>query len=240
MPLNAGRVVMYCFVLLGGAAFSELCSALDVNLTEVRPYVEVNVGDETILVKRIQDPAHTVDGFFAKTSRPCPPFCIRPMIASPGVKTIGEYEIFDFMSHQLRDGLGLIVDARTPDWYQRGTIPGAINVPWDRIVALSENPDGIVGLFKELGAANRADEGEWYTGFVEFVGANAKKDRSWDFSRSKQLILFCNGPWCDQSPRAIRALVGLGYPAEKILYYRGGMQVWVSLGLPTTVPQKSN
>lgn len=240
MPLNAGRVVMYCFLLLGGAALSELCDALEVNLTEVRPYVEVDAGGETILVKRIQDPAHTISGFFAKTSRPCPPFCIRPIVSAPGAKTIGEYEIFDFMSHQLRDGRGLIVDARTPDWYQRGTIPGAINLPWDRIAALSENPDGIVGLFKELGATDHADEGGWHTRVSEFLGVNAKEDRSWDFGRSKELILFCNGPWSDQSPRAIRALIALGYPAKKILYYRGGMQVWVSLGLTTTVPQKRN
>jgi rhodanese-related sulfurtransferase len=29
----------------------------------------------------------------------------------------------------------------------------------------------------------------------------------------------------------IKALLEVGYPAEKIKYYRGGMQAWTSLGL---------
>jgi rhodanese-related sulfurtransferase len=49
-------------------------------------------------------------------------------------------------------------------------------------------------------------------------------------------LLWCNGPWCGQSPRAIRALISLGYPAEKLYYYRGGMQMWQSLGLTTVLP----
>jgi rhodanese-related sulfurtransferase len=58
----------------------------------------------------------------------------------------------------------------------------------------------------------------------------------WDFSRAKEIMLFCNGPWCDQSPRAIRGLVKLGYPVNKIHYYRGGMQDWLLLGLSVEVP----
>lgn len=45
-------------------------------------------------------------------------------------------------------------------------------------------------------------------------------------------ILFCNGPQCAQSPRAIRALIEAGYPAQSLLYYRGGMHDWLTLGLP--------
>lgn len=45
------------------------------------------------------------------------------------------------------------------------------------------------------------------------------------------MILFCNGPWCGQSPTAIRAMIGAGYPADRISYYRGGMQEWRLLGL---------
>jgi len=49
-------------------------------------------------------------------------------------------------------------------------------------------------------------------------------------------VLFCNGPWCDQSPRAIRGLRKIGYPADKLHYYRGGMQDWLIMGLTTIVP----
>ncbi|MGA1179662.1 MAG: rhodanese-like domain-containing protein, partial [Marivivens sp.] len=34
-----------------------------------------------------------------------------------------------------------------------------------------------------------------------------------------------------QSPTAIRNLLEVGYPAERIFYYRGGMQAWRMLGL---------
>ncbi len=46
-----------------------------------------------------------------------------------------------------------------------------------------------------------------------------------------EIVLFCNGPWCGQSPTAIRRIIEAGYPAEKIRYYRWGMQGWRMLGL---------
>jgi rhodanese-related sulfurtransferase len=45
-------------------------------------------------------------------------------------------------------------------------------------------------------------------------------------------VFFCNGPQCGQSPRAIRALIDAGHPAQRIWYYRGGMHDWITLGLP--------
>ncbi|MBA2323212.1 MAG: rhodanese-like domain-containing protein [Pseudonocardiales bacterium] len=48
-------------------------------------------------------------------------------------------------------------------------------------------------------------------------------------------ILFCNGPQCPQSPRAIRQLLEDGYPAQSLAYYRGGMHDWVTLAMPTEV-----
>jgi rhodanese-related sulfurtransferase len=66
------------------------------------------------------------------------------------------------------------------------------------------------------------------------MGAN--KDKQWDFSGAKTVILWCNGSWCGQSPRAIRGMIKHGYPKDKIKYYRGGMQAWQALGLTTIVP----
>lgn len=54
-----------------------------------------------------------------------------------------------------------------------------------------------------------------------------------ELDKRRATILFCNGPQCPQSPRAIEALLEAGYPADKILYYRGGMHDWLTLGLPT-------
>ena len=46
-------------------------------------------------------------------------------------------------------------------------------------------------------------------------------------------ILFCNGPQCPQTPDALRALAGSGYPLDRLAYYRGGLHDWVTLALPT-------
>lgn len=37
---------------------------------------------------------------------------------------------------------------------------------------------------------------------------------------------------CPQSSTVIKNLINAGYPAEGVLYYRGGMHDWITLGLP--------
>lgn len=58
-------------------------------------------------------------------------------------------------------------------------------------------------------------------------------DRVDKLDRDRLSILFCNGPQCPQSPRAIRQLLDTGYPAHGLAYYRGGMHDWVTLAMPT-------
>jgi rhodanese-related sulfurtransferase len=48
-------------------------------------------------------------------------------------------------------------------------------------------------------------------------------------------IFFCNGPQCAATPAAIGTLLARGYPAESILYYRGGIHDWMTLGLPIKI-----
>ncbi len=54
-----------------------------------------------------------------------------------------------------------------------------------------------------------------------------------ELDRGRVSILFCNGPQCPQSPRAIRQLLEAGYPAQALAYYRGGMHDWLTLAMPT-------
>lgn len=53
-----------------------------------------------------------------------------------------------------------------------------------------------------------------------------------EIDKNHPSIFFCNGPQCPQSSTAIKNLLKAGYPADKILYYRGGMHDWITLGLP--------
>ena len=64
------------------------------------------------------------------------------------------------------------------------------------------------------------------------IAHNEITERMGELDRNQPAIFFCNGPQCPQSPSAIHNLLEAGYPPEKILYYRGGMHDWVTLGLP--------
>lgn len=170
-------------------------------------------------IKRNQNQKNTISPAFKKTSRKCPPFCIRPWTTAPGVETFGELEVLHY-AKLAGDGdkSVMIVDARTPNWAKRGTIPTSINVPFTKLVAAKGANDVTIGEA------------------LETFGAVEKDDGSWDYSKAKTLVQFCNGMWCGQSPLAINALLKLGYPAGKLKYYRGGMQSWETLGLPTVKP----
>lgn len=101
----------------------------------------------------------------------------------------------------LKDPEAIVIDSRTSKWYSEGTIPGSVHLSYEVI-------------------AERLDQ----------IGCEVDFD-GWDCENAKKVALFCNGVWCGQSPTAIRAMVAAGFPAEKIFYYRGGMQNWQLLGL---------
>ena len=216
---------------------SVQAQALDVKLTPEKDYIEVIHQGKLIKVQRIQDQEHKLQGGFAKTSRKCPPFCIQSMEVAPGVKTIGQLEVFDFMVKELLDEKGLIIDARTPAWWQRGTIPGSINIPFNVFTKEDGDPE-LIEAMEKIGVKRRSEVGGFTRAMEQMglMGGDLKSDL-WDFTDAKSLVMWCNGVWCGQSPRAIHGLLSHGFPPEKILYYRGGMQVWQSLGLTVVVPE---
>lgn len=221
--------------LVCGTAMAE---DMPVRITEDIPYVDLVDGDKTVRIQRIQDEENVIDGGFAKTSRKCPPFCIHPMSIAPGVQTIGEIELLEFLQNEVQGGTGLVIDARTPSWYQKGTIPGSVNIPF---TDFAEDPQSVtvVELMKRFGVASGPSKDSWkdkITAWAWSAGLASPDGMMWDFSKAKKLVLWCNGPWCDQSPRAIKSLLALGYPADKIYYYRGGMQLWQIFGLTVVVP----
>ncbi|NNU80853.1 rhodanese-like domain-containing protein [Halovulum dunhuangense] len=201
------------------ASVATVAAAQDVNITQDMPYFEFDNGKRFMVIERNQDQNAVVDPSFAKTSRACPPFCIHPMSAAPGVETYGELELLDFIRDHVEPGTGYLVDARLSDWYAAGTIPGSVNLPFTLFQSGADNPfrDGILQL---LG------------------GVRTGSGTGWNFDDAKHLALFCNGPWCDQSPQAIENLIAAGYPAEKLKYYRGGMQSWLMLGLTVEIPNE--
>ena len=62
-------------------------------------------------------------------------------------------------------------------------------------------------------------------------------DRRAEFDDGEgEVVMFCNGPQCTATPQAIGRLIDDGFPAARILYYRGGVHDWVTLGLPRSRP----
>ncbi len=196
----AGSVVLF------GANNKEI----KVKITPEIPYMDVDVMGQPVRIMRIQDTKHKLKNSYIKTSRPCPPFCVQPFEPFKGIETYGEYEVLQFLKNEVSNNTGVLVDARLPKWYNQGTIPGAINIPFPIL-----NPD----------ASN-----EYLNQILPILGAE-KKDGKWDFSKAQKLVVFDNGPWCQQANRALHHLIELGYPKNKIKYYRGGMQYWQILGL---------
>ena len=111
---------------------------------------------------------------------------IQPLQVREDVRTMDEIEVHEFQEKGLP-----IIDARTTVFYDVSTIPGAKNIPHNKI-----------------------------------------SERMGELDRNQPSIFFCNGPQCPQSPTAIKKLFEAGYPPDKILYYRGGIHDWVTLGLP--------
>jgi rhodanese-related sulfurtransferase len=188
--------------------------------------VQVTHNGQPVTIQRGHNPEAHLPEAFQKSERGCPPFCVQPMVIVPGVDTIGELEMLDYLSRSAQgDESILVVDSRTPDWVMRGTIPGSVNVPWNKINidtgGTFETPTEAEGLKHIL-----ADE----------FGAKQTADGKWDFGGAKTLVLYCNGIWCPQSSTNIKTLVEYGYPVFKIKWYRGGMQDWVSVGLTTVKP----
>jgi rhodanese-related sulfurtransferase len=198
-----------------GALYAE---EMTVRITPDISAVEVMHNGKKVTIQRNQDENHRVNPDFGKTSRKCPPFCVQPYSPAPGVETIGEIEVLDYLSRIGKgDASVLVIDSRTADWVKKGTIPGSINIPWTSLnPSQGADPLSIAEILEnQFGAAHQED--------------------LWDFGKVKTLVLFCNGMWCGQSPNNIQTLLRFGYPAEKIKWYRGGMQDWEILGLTTVV-----
>lgn len=239
--VRRGRLTaVLCLILTGGAYAADQAkvgeTTQQIPLVEGKPYLHVIHEGRSVKVQRVQDPDYELKGYFAKTGRKCPPFCIQAVTPDPSVATIGEVELFDFMETRLRDGSGVLIDARTESWYRKGTIPGSVNYPFTLFGRDKDAPE-LVAALKAFGAKERGEVGA-VDRLLNDLGwsEDRYKTEDWDFSMAKELVLWCNGPACGQSPRAIRGLLDVGYPGEKIMYYRGGMQMWQLWGLSTIAP----
>jgi len=210
------RYILVSFLMVFS---SNVMAENAVKITSQMEKADVLHKGKPFTIDRNQDQFNLMNPDFILTSRPCPPFCIQPMNLGAGVETIAELELLDFLK-KIKEGDKsiLVIDSRTVDWVQKGTIPGSINIPWDQ-------------LSTSIGGADPMTVKEHLTNF----GAQ-ELEGLWDFNQAKTLILFCNGVWCGQSALNIKTLLKYGYPPHKLKWYRGGMQAWETVGLSIAKP----
>lgn len=121
------KLILFLFLSL--LMVPAASSAEKVAITKDLMSVTVQTANGPVDIIRNQDNENTINPTFAKTSRKCPPFCIQPHQVAPGVQTIGEVEVIEFIAEKK----GIVIDARTIEWHVRGTIPGSINIPFTQI-----------------------------------------------------------------------------------------------------------
>lgn len=138
-----------------------------------------------------------------------------PMQLHEDIETYGELEVLAFMKEMQKNDSMMLIDGRKEEWYKYRTIPGAVNMPFHH--------------FKERQSYEFEFEHE-----ITRLGVMINDDDTFDFTKAKTLAVFCNGPWCSQSVALIIALLEIGYPPDKIKWYRGGMQEWLAAGMTTT------
>lgn len=208
-----------------------------INITKKLSSVTVHHEGSEVIIERNQDPHARISDLFAKTSRPCPPFCVQPMTIAPGVETIAELEMLDYLQQSTQDDSIIIVDSRIKEWVDIGTIPSAKHIPWASLTLNNGTSlNAVISILRNIFGVKIVEgvnAGEMSEAF-----ANGEISEKLDFSNAKTLVMFCNGGWCGQTPEAVLALLDLSYPAEKIKYYRDGMQGWLSLGLTTISTEK--
>ncbi len=169
--------------------------------------IDMDLNGEKFTLMRIQKAGNKISELYETTHRGAP----QPMILEKGVETVGELEFIEYMKKAQKDETIAIVDSRKPGWYERLRVPGAINVPFTNF---DSKEDAIEAMEDDLGVV--------------------ENDGKLDFTKAKTIVAYCNGYWCGQTPGMVKnaefSLLKMGYPAEKIKYYRGGMQAWTSLG----------
>lgn len=106
--------------------------------------------------------------------------------------------------HALNDPSTMVIDMRDEDGPLGPTIPNSYHIPYNELE----------DRMAELGCQQR--------------GKN-----QWDCANAFKIVAFCHGPMCVQSPTGIATLVHMGFPVDKISYYRGGMLDWLGFGLST-------
>ena len=123
-----------------------------------------------------------------------------------------------------------------------------VDATWGEIAPISLHPEvrtvGELEVIEHLRAGGRAVdtrqpeyvENGTLAGAIPVVHEEIVERRDEFDDGEGQVLMFCNGPLCTATPQAVERLIDDGFPPARILYYRGGIRDWVTLGLPLSRP----
>lgn len=163
-------------------------------------------GEQIEIARDTRDAARFV-AVFASAGDTCGAPCIAPLQVAPGIRTLDEIGVLDFLTREVAGHTGLMVDARLPEDRAKGFIPGTVSLPFATL-----NPDN--GFRDDI---------------LRALGAR-ELDGVFNFADARALLVYDLGPSSNDAGRLIANLLAAGYPVDLIRYYRGGMQVWSVLG----------
>ncbi|MGM0377038.1 MAG: rhodanese-like domain-containing protein [Bacteroidota bacterium] len=214
-----------------------------------RPILEEQLKDAGLHyeVLYFEDHPELIEKYHLKTS---PLFIVDDQIVSAGLP--GEKKIMELKTEKTDFTKKDISEKRTPKREHTQMVPQPVNgetglmivdTTWGIIqpIEIAENVRTVdeleVHKFQENGLPIVDSRTPDFYKTSTIPGAkniphNEITARMDELDRNSPTIFFCNGPQCPQSPTAIRNLLSAGFPPEKILYYRGGMHDWITLGLP--------
>lgn len=218
-------VCFQCLISLGGvidsppAQVNHSTDCVEVLHDGIPVYIHYNI-----------DIDHALNHALFGSLPQCPAYCVGPVQKDLGVSRIDEHGIFEFMKNRLSEGTGALIDTRRSELHIKGTIPGAINIPYTVFHLRSDSAE-LEAVLNGLGV-------ERINGVVAASGGGGKGsalavtdhyERDYDFA--KELVVWGAGPMDSAASLAVTGLLGLGYPAGKISYYHGGLQFWRAFGL---------
>jgi len=214
-----------------------------------RPILEEQLQDAGLPyeVKFFEDHPEIIEKYHLKTS---PLLIVDNKVVSVGLP--GRKKIMELKTERTNINKMDISEKRAPERENTQMIPQPVkgeaglvivDTTWGKIqpISVAENVRAVdeleVHRFQENGLQIIDSRTSDFYEISTIPGAknipyNEIADRMDELDRNKPTIFFCNGPQCPQSPTAIRSILSNSYPPEKILYYRGGMHDWLTLGLP--------
>jgi len=198
-------------IILGLLLFSLYSSAGKYDKVRISPdtsYIYVYHKGKAVKIHRIQNIKHKLIGEYTELYKPNK--YIQPAKISRKIKTIGEIELLKFMEDKSNSKQGIVIDLREKAQYLQESIPSSSNIPFE----IRNKPEKLEKVLSIFGAKR---------------DANGKLDTS----EALDIAFYCDGLWSNKSAIIIKEFIKLGYPANKIYYYRGGFQMWKILGLTT-------